>query len=152
MINLQISKPKAATVLDLDDSETPLNISQCLQELEHCGEKLSPEPFIVPPTWNKTRYSEQISIIWQRAAKELSTARSIFIIGYSMPRTDEFFRHLFALSLAGGPLVTLLSIVNPSDDVYHSIEEWVGDKLQRPLSHIAVKFEESKSDIWSALH
>ena len=145
------SHAKTATVLDLGDHETPLYLSKHLGDLQHCGRTVPPDPFIVPPTWNKTRYSDSIAQVWQRAAKELASARAILLVGYSFPRTDEFFRHLIALSLAGGPLVDTFAIVNPNSEVYADLKRWVGDKLQGPLVHIPVKFENSKAKIWEVL-
>ena len=55
-------------------------------------------PFIVPPTWSKKVHADTLSGLWQQAASALSNAQNIFVVGYSMPETDAFFRHLFALS------------------------------------------------------
>ena len=41
------------------------------------------QPVIVPPTWNKYEYQSQITAVWARAARELSDAKHIFVIGYS---------------------------------------------------------------------
>ncbi len=63
------------------------------------------EPEIVPPTWNKADYHRTLSKVWSRAAKELGEAENIFVIGYSLPESDSFFRYLYALgSLSDTPL------------------------------------------------
>lgn len=64
-----------------------------------CGERAGEDPFIVPPTWNKTAFHEQIEQVWRRAANELKDAENIFVLGYSFPSTDMFFRYLFALGI-----------------------------------------------------
>jgi len=61
-----------------------------------CGNKLKDFPLIVPPTWNKTG-NYNIERVWKQASKELSEAKNIFIIGYSLPKTDLFFQYLIAL-------------------------------------------------------
>jgi hypothetical protein len=62
---------------------------------------VEPEPVIVPPSWNKADYHQALSDVWASAANHLAEAESIFIIGYSLPETDSFFRHLFALGSVG---------------------------------------------------
>jgi hypothetical protein len=37
--------------------------------------------------------------------EELSNAENIFVIGYSLPETDAFFRHLYALGSLGDRLI-----------------------------------------------
>lgn len=56
-------------------------------------------PLIVPPTWNKTEYHLFLSNVWKQAAKEISEAKYIFIIGYSLPETDLFFQYLLGLGM-----------------------------------------------------
>ena len=71
---------------------------------DHAPEKpiqVHPEPVIVPPSWNKADYHQALSNVWAAAAEHLSNAESIFVIGYSLPQTDSFFRHLYALGSVG---------------------------------------------------
>lgn len=56
-------------------------------------------PLIVPPTWTKTEYHTSLKYVWKQAAKEISNAKNIFIIGYSLPETDEFFKYLLGLGM-----------------------------------------------------
>jgi len=145
------SHPKNAIALELPDCETPLDLSKRIETLQHCGKILDPDPFIVPPTWNKTNYRNSLERVWQRAAKELASARAIFMIGYSFPQTDEFFRHLMALSLAGGPLIDIFAIVNTDPNIFENVKRWVGDKLQHLLIHISERFEISRPWILDTL-
>jgi hypothetical protein len=62
-------------------------------------------PLLVPPSWNKLDYGRHLAPIWKRAAEELSNAENIFVIGYSLPETDAFFRHLYALGSLGDRLI-----------------------------------------------
>jgi hypothetical protein len=65
------------------------------------GDSKDVVPFIVPPTWNKMDSYHAISQVWSRAATELSEANSIYVVGYSLPPTDSYFRLLYALGSVG---------------------------------------------------
>lgn len=75
--------------------------------------KVEQEPLIVPPTWNKADYHNSLSKIWALAAKELEDADYIFIMGYSLPETDAFFRLLYGLGSVGKTLLKKLAVFNP---------------------------------------
>lgn len=64
---------------------------------QHCDEAIKGPPVLVPPTWNKASYHQDLLHVWRRAAKELAEADNIFVMGYSLPETDSFFKYLFAL-------------------------------------------------------
>jgi hypothetical protein len=59
------------------------------------------EPVIIPPTWNKSSFHSDLEKVWTEAANQLEQAENLFIIGFSLPETDIFFRHLYALGTAG---------------------------------------------------
>jgi hypothetical protein len=67
------------------------NLGSTLSRTIHCGKNIEGPPVLIPPTWNKTGYHQQMGAIWKRAAEELSLADNIFVIGYSLPETDSFF-------------------------------------------------------------
>jgi hypothetical protein len=71
------------------------------------------EPILIPPTWNKTEYHRTLSIVWQKAAQVLSEAHNIFVIGYSMPESDTFFRQLYALGTVGSFPLQRFWVFNP---------------------------------------
>lgn len=73
------------------------------------------EPVIVPPSWSKADYHSALSDIWAAAAKHLSEAEQIFIIGYSLPETDSFFRHLYALGSVGSAPLRRIAVFNPDN-------------------------------------
>ena len=75
--------------------------------------EVEPEPVIVPPSWNKADYHQALSNIWASAASHLAEAESIFIIGYSLPETDSFFRHLYALGSVGKSALRRIVVFNP---------------------------------------
>jgi hypothetical protein len=92
-------------------------IGSQLQEYysKHTEIKVNPEPVIVPPAWNKADYHQLLSKIWGTAAKELEEAEYIFIIGYSLPETDAFFRLLFGIGTVGDKLLKKVIVYNPDD-------------------------------------
>ncbi len=75
--------------------------------------EVEPEPVIVPPVWSKGEYHQLLSEVWAQAAHELSEAQHIFIIGYSMPETDAFFRLLYGLGTAGSVPIRQFVVANP---------------------------------------
>lgn len=75
--------------------------------------EVDPEPVIVPPSWNKADYHQALSNVWASAAKHLAEAESIFIAGYSLPETDSFFRHLYALGSVGISALRRIVVFNP---------------------------------------
>jgi hypothetical protein len=77
--------------------------------------KVQTEPFIVPPSWNKAEYSKMLSSVWSQAAKELGEAEHIFILGYSLPDTDAFFKLLFALGTIGAKPINKIEVFNPDN-------------------------------------
>lgn len=91
-----------------------LDISAKFDQFVHCGEKVDPIPVIVPPTWNKSDYHNQISNVWQRAAYELQEAEHIFVIGYSLPSSDAFFRYLYALGTVGQNPLKSFCVYDPA--------------------------------------
>lgn len=50
---------------------------------------------IVPPTWNKN-IDKGLEDNWRKAAKWLSEANEIRILGYSLPPTDIYIKHLLS--------------------------------------------------------
>jgi hypothetical protein len=75
--------------------------------------EVDPEPVIVPPSWNKADYHAALSDVWAAAAKHLSEAEHIYVIGYSLPETDSFFRHLYALGSVGVTPLRKIAVFNP---------------------------------------
>ena len=79
------------------DRFTLLEIGSHLARYRLCDHDFEPIPVIVPPTPNKGDDYKKLSRVWNKAAKELEEAVNIFVIGYSFPESDVFFRHLYAL-------------------------------------------------------
>ncbi|OGA51896.1 MAG: hypothetical protein A3G24_13120 [Betaproteobacteria bacterium RIFCSPLOWO2_12_FULL_62_13] len=134
----------------LSDSETAqLDVWSQFEHLTHCDAKVAPLPFLVPPTWNKSDQQETIRVVWQRAAKELTDAEHIFIIGYSLPETDAFFRTLYALGVVGGMPLKRIWVYNPdrSDNVEKRFRQLIGPGAEARFRYIATPFNDAISDI-----
>jgi NAD-dependent SIR2 family protein deacetylase len=131
--------------LDAQDS-VRLELSNKLQQHSHCGgSPLKPSPVIVPPTWNKGRFHTELSTVWRAAAKHLSEAERIVVIGYSFPKTDEFFHYFYALGSVGEAIPCLFCLVNKDSNVATRFDEILGPTVSsarccRPINGL---FEES---------
>lgn len=91
-----------------------LAMSSQLASFPHCpGCPPEPYPVIAPPTWNKGSHHKELSAVWRTAAIDLSQAEHMFIIGYSLPLTDEFFRYFYALGSVGENILVTVWVVNP---------------------------------------
>jgi hypothetical protein len=95
----------------------PISHALDLLECPQCHTKCSKTPVIVPPSWNKTAVRDSLKPIWQQAVRELAGAHNIFVIGYSMPETDLFFRDLLALGIGGGARIERFWVYDPSESV-----------------------------------
>lgn len=72
-----------------------------------------PRPAIVPPTWNKHSLYADLAPVWQRARHELRHARNLVVLGYSMPASDFYFRHLVALGRLGATnILRTVTVIN----------------------------------------
>ena len=99
IVPTEIDPWSRANFIDLMDSPKGLKLelgTRIARWQHHCGSALNPVPVIVPPTWNKVGEAADLAPVWRRAARELSTAENIVVIGYSLPPTDTFFKYLFA--------------------------------------------------------
>lgn len=110
---------------------------------------VEPEPVIVPPSWNKAEYHHALSDIWACAANHLAEAESIFIIGYSLPETDSFFRHLYALGSVGKSTLRRIFVYNPDDsgETDRRFKELLGPGSIARYKYIPKTFDNSLRDI-----
>ncbi len=68
---------------------------------------------IVPPTWRKQATKPAYEAQWGHISRGLQSVRRIIFIGYSLPKTDLYFRHFLALSLADNPHLPKVYVLNP---------------------------------------
>ena len=105
-----------------------------------------PEPVIVPPSWNKSEYHQALSNVWAAAAKHLSEADNIFVLGYSLPETDSFFRHLYALGSVGPQVLRRFTVFDPDEPgggVDQRFRALLGSGATARYSYVQRKFSEA---------
>jgi len=128
-------------------------IGSQLQEFysKHTAVKVNLEPVIVPPAWNKADYHQLLSTIWSTAAKELEEAEYIFIIGYSLPETDAFFRLLYGLGTVGTKPLKKVIIYNPDESgiIEDRFKRMMGPGALARFEYKPMKFDESIGNIKS---
>lgn len=98
---------------DQSEIRVPIGSQLVAYFKQHAAIEVDAEPVIVPPSWNKADYHNALSDVWAAAAKHLSEAEQIFVIGYSLPETDSFFRHLYALGSVGNTPLRRIAVFNP---------------------------------------
>jgi len=118
---------------------------------QHTDVNVNPEPVIVPPTWNKADYHHLLSTIWGLAAKELEGAEYIFIIGYSLPETDAFFRLLYGLGSVGETPLKKVAVFNPdaTGQIEKRFRDMLGPGALARFEYKQLTFDKSINDIRS---
>lgn len=134
-----------------DSSELRLPIGSQLVEYFQKFEstEVDAEPVIVPPSWNKADYHSTLSDVWAAAAHHLSEAEQIFIIGYSLPETDSFFRHLYALGSVGTSPLRRVAVFNPDESgaTKGRFEALLGPAAKARYEYYAMTFSDAISHI-----
>lgn len=143
---------RARPFMDIDSSTQHVcfPISTAINDRhEVCGTAFDQVPVIVPPTWNKGPYQEILAPVWRAAARHLSEAENIFIIGYSMPETDQFFRYLFALGTLGAARIRRVVVIDPdeSGQVKRRFQEILGGVSRDCFFYKETKFSNAISYI-----
>ena len=95
-------------------AERAIDTMELIAGADHWGATLHPEPIIVPPTWNKGWYQEQLKDVWRNASNALATAENVFVIGYSLPHSDQFFRAFWSLSSISDFVIERFWLFDPS--------------------------------------
>lgn len=87
------------------------------QNLQYLKEDLI--PYIIPPILDKNNlYNHQlIKILWRKAHEYLSNAEEIYIIGFSLPKTDISVKFLFQSALKNSNAKTYLINVSSEKDL-----------------------------------
>lgn len=124
-------------------------LAECFAK--YLSTKVENEPVIVPPSWNKADYHSALSDIWAAAAQHLSEAEQIFIIGYSLPETDSFFRHLYALGSVGSAPLRRIAVFNPDSSGATKLrfEELLGPGARARYEYHTMTFNNAISHIQS---
>jgi len=132
-----------------DVKAVELRTGSHISSFKHCGLPALSEPFVVPPTGNKTGHYEVLTDVWARAAKELTDAENIYVMGYSLPPTDDFFRYLYALGTVGDVILKRFWVFNPdgSGSVMDRFKKILGPGAQQRFSYQQIPFQDSISKI-----
>ena len=117
------------------------NLGSTLPHVKHCERPLSATPLIVPPTWDKTAYRSQLAGVWREACKQLEQAENIFVIGYSMPETDNFFRYLYALGSDSSATIRRFWVFNPDPGVNQRFRNLVGRGIENRYQFSEYEFQ-----------
>lgn len=101
-------------------------------------------PVIVPPTWNKTEYHGTLTNVWTEAAKNLSTARNIYVFGYSLPETDSFFKYLYSLGTISDSRIRRFWVFDPDDQgrVQKRFQELLGRGVANRYKYFQTTFSD----------
>jgi len=116
---------------------------------KHTEIKVAAEPVIIPPTWNKADHHQSLSKVWANAAHQLEEAEYIFIIGYSLPETDAFFRLLYALGTVGKNPLHKVVVYNPdtSGQVNTRFKNMLGPGAAARYEYKTKTFQDAIQDI-----
>ena len=87
-------------------------------------------PAVVPPTWNKADHHDKLKIVWRKAARALAEAEAIYVIGYSLPETDMFFRYLFALATHSESSIRRFWVFDPTNSIKNRFLSLLGPGLK----------------------
>lgn len=140
-LDMRIVKSRSSSVYsDGAEMEVPIG-SQIQQWLPN--DNVGPTPVLVPPAWNKADYHRSLTAVWARAAKRLSEAEYIHIIGFSLPDTDSFFRNLYALGSAGTTQIRKICIYNPDPSVDAKFKDLLGQAALARYEFHPVKFADA---------
>jgi len=97
----------------------------------NCMGDLEMVPSIIPPIFDKSEYRKELKDVWIGAVNELGTARNIFVCGYSLPRTDNFFRYLFSLGTLETPLLRRFVVIDPDTDVHGKFRDLLSQHVAK---------------------
>jgi hypothetical protein len=125
--------------------------SRWLNEYEDCKVPPPRKPFIIPPTWNKTGQHQLITPVWRTAAKVLSGAEYIFVIGYSFPESDAFFHYLYAVGTLGKTVLRRFMLFDPDPKVENRFKNLLGRASGDVFQYKQVFFKEAIGHIRSEL-
>jgi hypothetical protein len=84
-----------------------------------------------------------------RTIYELASAQNIFVIGYSLPETDSFFRYLYALGTESSVRLRNFVVINKdtSGHVGNRFRQLIGRGIESRFKYIPLTFEDSLGEI-----
>jgi hypothetical protein len=94
----------------LENCRIKFNKDVYLYKLHGCVEKK-----IVPPTWAKYNTDKELREIWKEAFNKIIKANRIVFIGYSMPRSDAYFRSFLKSALSKAENLKEIKVICKDD-------------------------------------
>lgn len=104
------------SAIEMTRAKLPIKLSATIDQWDHkarLGHDVQLQPILVPPTWSKAEYHRTLAGVWKRAALELREAENIYVVGFSLPVTDEFFRYLYSLGTVGDTILQRFWVIDP---------------------------------------
>jgi NAD-dependent SIR2 family protein deacetylase len=135
-----------------ETKQVVLNIASQIKQYNHCEGASAEEPYLVPPTWNKTEYHQVLQPVWQAAITELREAEYIIVCGYSLPPTDQFFRFLYALGTVGEVRLKRFCVFDPDAEVENTFKELLVQVVKDRFVFRRFDFENAISQIYTILN
>lgn len=132
-----------------DCSDSSIKIGSYINEFAHSCKtgNYSRSAAIVPPTWFKLSMYNDIYNVWSRAAKELSQASIIVVIGYSLPATDVFFKYLYAIGTIGTNLIQKFIVINPDSNAHNHFKSLLGPLVLEKYHEVSENFKKDMPEI-----
>jgi hypothetical protein len=120
-----------------------LELTHHLSQFSHHNYVAKSVPVVVPPTWGKASQHLRLSKVWHRAARALQSAENIFIVGYSLPPSDAFFKYLYAVGTIGKTRIRRFWVFNPDETVDARFRELLGQSVQGRYQFFPQRFDEA---------
>lgn len=121
------------------DGHIYLNIGSRISQV---ATGVDPLPVIVPPTWNKSEYHQgSLRNVWSKTASALSLAANIYVVGYSLPSSDLFFRYLFALGTMSERRLRRFWVFDPDPEVGNRFSGLLGAEAKKRFDYKQMNFE-----------
>jgi hypothetical protein len=134
-----------------DQKTTNLPVGTNLKSLvkDRWAVEIEPVPVIVPPGFYKAEHHEALKDVWRAAASELSDAEDIIVIGFSLPTTDSFFNHLYALGTEGKSTIRKFWVFNPDNEgtVEERFKRILGYGASPHFHYFSVPFDHAVNEI-----
>jgi hypothetical protein len=129
----------------------PIDTMEMLFGPDKWGEALYPKPIIVPPTWNKGVYQDMLKPVWRQAASALAAAENIFVMGYSLPASDQFFRSFYSISTISDTMIDRFWVYDPNNsaEVTDRYKTLLGPAIRDrgKFQHKPLKFAKALEDV-----
>jgi hypothetical protein len=128
---LQLPDPGATDIVRVRAVEQD-HWSRCWQRIS----ARTHEPFIVTMYRGKGPELAAVSTIWKDAYNALSRAKSLEIVGYSLPADDLEIRTLLRAGLTRGRQHVSVAVRNPAPDVHGRIRQHVVETIDSDYSPV----------------